>query len=140
MEEWKEVEAVWQEGLVFSGENHKGDGLVMSGSGNGFSPMELLLLGLAGCTGVDVASILQKKRQNFSKLIVKVRGLRRNEIPRIFTDIKVEYIVISDSIDPKAVEQAIRLSEEKYCSASIMLGQSAVIHSSYNICKSLENS
>ena len=133
MEDWREVEANWQEGLDFLGLNQKGNSLAMSGSGTGFSPMELLLVGLAGCTGVDVASILTKKRQALKNLKVKVRGLRRNEVPRIYTQIQIEYILQGDNLDAHAVEHAIRLSEEKYCSASIMLGYSAKIASTYRI-------
>ena len=133
MDDWREVEAVWNEDLQFSGINHKGNSLQISGSGKGFSPMELLLIGLAGCTGIDIASILQKKREPFQGLTVKVKGLRRKEVPKIFTQIEVEYILQGDGINPRSVEQAIQLSEEKYCSASIMLGQSAQITSTYRI-------
>ena len=133
MDDWREVEAVWQEGLNFRGQDRKGDLLVMSGSGSGFSPIELLLLGLAGCTGVDVASILQKKRQKLTGIQVKVRGLRRDEVPKVFTQIYVEYVFKGKELDSKAIEQAIDLSEGKYCSVSVMLGKTAVIHSTYTI-------
>ena len=139
MEDWREVEAVWQEGLEFTGVDKKGEILAVSGSGKGFSPMELLLIGLAGCTGIDVASILQKKRQPLVGLKVKVRGLRRASAPRIYTHIQVNYMLVGEGIDPKAVEQAIRLSEEKYCSASIMLGQSAKISSNFQILEKSED-
>jgi putative redox protein len=133
MDDWREVEAIWQSGVEFKGLDERGNVLDMSGTGIGFSPMELLLIGLAGCTGVDVASILKKKRQKINSLSVKVRGLRRNDPPKIFTQIEVEYIFHGEGLDPRAVEQAIQLSEEKYCSASVMLGQVASIHSAYRI-------
>ena len=133
MDDWREVEAVWDKELMFTGIDRKGDTLAMSGSGVGFSPMELLLVGLAGCTGIDVAMILGKKHQKMNAFKVIVRGLRRNETPKIYTKIEVEYIICGSEVDPQAVEQAIRLSEEKYCSASQMLSQSAEIKSSYKI-------
>ena len=133
MEDWRKVEAVWEKELIFNGVNGKGESITMSGSGNGFSPMELLLLGLAGCTGIDVVMILEKKRQKVDEFKVIVRGMRRDEIPRIYTKIEVEYLIRGNGIDRDSIEQAIRLSEEKYCSASHMLGQSAEIISTYKL-------
>ncbi len=99
----------------------------------GVSPMELILAGLAGCTGVDIADILAKKRQPLSALQVKVRGYRREEYPKIFTEIEITYLVYGDGIDPQAVERAIQLSEEKYCSVSAMLRTAAKISTSYQL-------
>jgi putative redox protein len=93
------------------------------------SPMELL----GGCTGADVHSILQKKRQRVTSYDIEVRGQRREEHPRIYTNIEVIHTVKGYNIDEKAVARAIELSETKYCSVSAMLSASAVITSRYEI-------
>jgi len=134
-DEWKEVVANWKGGSGFVGTNSSG---VQVQIGNvegqpGTSPMELLLLGLAGCTGVDVASILNKMRQNLVNLRITVRGLRAPEHPRVYTEINILYELWGEGLSPKFVEDAIALSENKYCSASAMLGASAEINTSYII-------
>lgn len=99
----------------------------------GGSPMEFLLAGVAGCTAVDVVMILQKKRQPISAVEVEISGLRADERPRTYTAVDITYRVRGD-VDPRAVEQAIELSEEKYCSASVMFRNAGVaISSSYRI-------
>jgi putative redox protein len=95
--------------------------------------MELMLIGMAGCTAYDIASILEKKRQVIDGLEVSARAERAEEPPRVYTHIQIEYVVRGRDIKPKAVEDAIRLSKEKYCSASIMLGRTAEISTSYRI-------
>jgi putative redox protein len=95
--------------------------------------MELVLIGMAGCTAYDVVSILAKKRQAVTGLEVRSQAERAEEPPRVFTDIEIEYIVRGKNISPKAVEDAIRLSKDKYCSASIMLGATATISTRYRI-------
>ena len=136
-DQWREIEAEWQGGGTFIGKNPKG-GTVQMGildDKPGVSPMELLLVGLAGCTGMDIADILGKKRQPLKALKVKVRGLRRQEYPMIFTQIEVTYLIWGDGIDPQAIKHAIRLSEERYCSVSAMLSSVAEIKSSYQVLK-----
>ena len=134
-EDWKEVVVEWRGGSAFLGQTPGGGEVQIGAFGDkpGASPMELLLLGLAGCTGIDVAGILLKKRQPLADLKVEVRGKRRESHPRVYTEIEVVYLLWGDGLDPGAVEQAIRLSEEKYCSASAMLGQVAEIHSSFRL-------
>jgi putative redox protein len=134
-EEWKEVVAVWRGESAFLGANQSGGSAQMGTLDGqpGISPMEMLLLGVAGCTGVDVVSILSKKRQKLIEFQVRVRGKRADQHPRVFTEIEVVYLLWGDQIDRKAVEQAIQLSEEKYCSASIMLRASAQIRSSFQL-------
>ena len=97
------------------------------------SPMELLLVALGGCTGADVVSILEKKRQRVTGYEIEVRAERRAEHPRIYTRIEVVHRVRGHAIDPKAVQHAIELSETKYCSVSAMLGASAQLSMSYEI-------
>lgn len=137
---WREIEAEWQGGGTFIGRNPTG-GSVQIGKLDdrpGISPMELILVGLAGCTGVDIADILQKKREPLKALKVKVRGRRAEDFPKIFKEIEVTYLIWGDGIKVTSVEQAIRLSEEKYCSVSLMLKPIAEIHSSYHILTSHE--
>ena len=132
---WKEVFVDWQGGMGFIGRNPSG-GEVQMGSINGkpgIGPMEMLLLGLAGCTGMDIVSILEKKRQDLQEMRISVRGKRAENHPKVYTDIEVTYHLYGEMIDPRAVEQAIELSEQKYCSAGAMLGAVAKITSSYQI-------
>src|SRR5450759_3725005 len=95
------------------------------GQGAGFSPMEILLVGLAGCTGMDVISILRKKRQDVTGYEVRVQGIRAEEHPKVFVEISVEHLVTGHNIQPAAVERAIELSETRYCGAQAMLGKVA---------------
>ena len=139
-DQWREIEAEWQGDSAFIGRNPRG-GTVQMGTLNdkpGVSPMEMILVGLAGCTGVDIVDILQKKRQPLTALKVKVRGNRREEYPKIFTEIEVTYLIWGDGIDPQAVERAVRLSEDKYCSVSAMLRSAAQIKSAYKVMKTGE--
>jgi putative redox protein len=96
-------------------------------------PIRLLLIGLCGCTGMDVVSILQKKRQPFTGLQVKATAERAEEHPRVYTQIHLEFVVTGEGVDPAAVERSIELSHTKYCSASAMLGETAEITTSYRI-------
>ena len=140
-DQWREIEAEWLGGGAFIGRNASG-GTVHMGKLNeqpGVSPMELILVGLAGCTGSDVADILMKKREPLKALKVKVRGNRCEDYPRVYTEIEVTYLIWGDGMHPEAVERAIQLSEEKYCSVSAMLRPAARIHSSYQIFSSNEN-
>ncbi len=130
-----EAKVTWVEDRRFVGQASSGHAIVLDGSTEklGSSPMELLLIGMAGCTAYDILSILEKKRQAVASLEVIARAERAEEPPRVFTRIEVEYVLRGRDIKPKAVEDAIHLSEEKYCSASIMLGKTAQISTSYRI-------
>lgn len=108
------------------------------GENLGFRPMELLLVGLAGCTGMDVISILRKKRQHVTGYQVLVRGVRAVEHPMVFVEITVEHVVTGHSIQPEAVARAIALSEERYCGAGAMLGKVAHLTHTYRIVEALE--
>lgn len=135
MAEWKEVNAEWLGNMAFTGTNQAG-GSVQMGTKDGkpgIGPMEMLLLGMAGCTGMDIVSILEKKRLNLTDLRVQVRGLRADDYPMVWKQIEVVYHLWGEYLPEKDVEQAIRLSEDKYCSASIMLRAVAQIRSSYKI-------
>jgi putative redox protein len=93
----------------------------------GYRPMELVLVTLAGCMGVDLSHILSKKRQKVQDINIKVVGKRRDEHPRVYEDIELEVEVYGEELNPKAVEDAVKLSVEKYCSVSAMLRNSVNI-------------
>jgi putative redox protein len=97
------------------------------------SPIELLLLALGSCTGVDVVSILQKKRQSLSHYRIEVRGERREEHPRSYSRMEVHHIVTGRNISERSLVQAIELSEQKYCSVAASLRPTAEIVSSFEI-------
>ncbi len=125
------VQAKWVEGYRFIGSNEQGHGLVMDGSGGetrlGNSPMELLLLSLGGCSGIDVVHILKKSRQDVVDCVVEVTGKRADTEPKVFTDIHMVYKVVGKNLSMDKVERAVELSADKYCSASVMIGQAANI-------------
>ncbi|MCL4560290.1 MAG: OsmC family protein [Chloroflexi bacterium] len=132
---WKEINAQWQGGSTFIASNPAG-GIAQMGALDGkpgIGPMELVLGAMAGCTGMDVASILLKKRQPLDDLRVQVRGRLAEEYPKIYKEVHVTYLLWGNGLDPNAVEQAIRLSEDKYCSVGIMLRASVPVSSSYRI-------
>ena len=135
--EWTEITAAWKNELAFVGQDTTGTTLQMGTLDGkpGISPMHLLLIAVAGCTGEDIVSILQKKRLTLSNMQVRVRGLRANDYPKIWTDIHITYLVWGEAIQPRDVEQAIQLSEDKYCSVRLMLGKAARITSEYRILK-----
>lgn len=125
----------WSGGLAFDGVCGSGHTLRMDGQGNvtGFSPMELVLVGLASCTGMDVIDILRKKRQAVTGLAVHVRGNQAEEHPKVYTDIEIAFVVRGHAIDPQAVDRAIALSQTEYCPVSAMLARSVTIRCSHRI-------
>lgn len=135
----KEGRAVWKGDMTFEGVGHKGLRVMMDttaesgGHDEGFSPMELVLVALAGCTAMDVMSILKKKRQDVTGLEVITRGARAEDYPQVYTHIEIEYVVSGHAIEPKAVERSIELSETKYCSVSGMLDKTAKITTKYRV-------
>ena len=122
-----EAKALWTDNLRFLGQSSSSHGIVVDGgSKTGNSPMELVLVGLCGCTGYDVASILGKKREPFTSLEVRAEADRAATPPTVYTEIRLVYRV-GGNVSHKAVEDAVRLSEEKYCSVAAMLQKSAKI-------------
>jgi len=123
----------WIEGVAMLGESGSGHGVVMDGPPElggrnlGVRPMEMLLLGMGGCTQFDVLLILRKGRQDVTDCVVELEATRAETDPKVFTQIHAHFIVTGRDLDAKRVEQAIKLSAEKYCSASIMLGATATI-------------
>ncbi len=129
----------WVEGMTLLGESGSGHAVVMDGppdSGGrnlGVRPMEMLLLGLGGCTTVDVIHILRKARQAVSDCVVEVEAERAEVEPKVFTRIAVHFVVSGRDLKEKQVQRAVELSAQKYCSASIMLGKTAEISHSFEI-------
>ncbi len=127
----------WVEGMTFTGESGSGHAIVLDGAPEnggrnlGIRPMELMLLGLAGCTAFDVVLILQRGRQPVSDCVVEVEAERAPVDPKVFTRIHLAYTLKGRGLSPEKVERAIGLSKEKYCSASIMLGAVAEITHSW---------
>ncbi|CUS88185.1 putative redox protein [Candidatus Kryptobacter tengchongensis] len=134
------VEVKFVDGMTFIGKGESNHWVVMDGaetvggSDAGTRPMELVLIALGGCTGMDVVSILRKKRVKFDKFEMKISGERAEEHPKVYTKIDIEYIIYGKEINPKDVEHAIELSQSKYCSVSAMLKKSgAQVNYSYKI-------
>ncbi|MEK0084549.1 OsmC family protein [Benzoatithermus flavus] len=123
----------WVEGRTFVGESGSGHGLVIDGPAEaggrnlGPSPMELVLIGTGGCTAFDVVEILKKGRHAVEDCEVRLEAERAAEPPRVFTRIRMRFVVTGRSLPRAAVERAVTLSAEKYCSASIMLAKTAEI-------------
>jgi putative redox protein len=124
----------WVENMMFVGESPSGHGIVIDGSKKvGVSPMEMLLLGMGGCSSIDVVEILKKSRVDLVDCEVEIVAERADDIPKVFTRIHAHYTVRGRGIKPTQVERAINLSVEKYCSASIMLGKTAEITHDFEI-------
>ena len=129
----------WVEQVSFLGEPESSHAVLMDGSPEaggrnlGPRPMEMLLLGAGGCTSFDVVSILKKSRQAISDYYVELDAERAETDPKVFTKIHMHFVVTGKDIKPEAVEKAIKLSAEKYCSASIMLGATAAITHDFEV-------
>ena len=124
-----EAKVTWKGRMSFDGQADTGFTVplgaeaVVGGDEDGFRPMELIAVGLAGCTAMDVIAILRKKQQAVTAFEVQVHAERQVEHPRVFTHIVIEYVVTGHQVDPAAVQRAIELSEQKYCPAQTMLGK-----------------
>lgn len=135
----RQVHIRWIEGKAFEGTTESGHKVVTDaseaygGHNSGPSPMELLLVALGNCTGISVADILVKKRQDLSGFELRVEGIDSEERPKVYTDISIVYVVKGRNISAKAVEDAIALSKEKYCGISAMLSATAKVTTSYEI-------
>ena len=134
-----DAKAIWKQGMSFDGTATSGFTIPMGtsaefgGADDGLRPIELVLVGLAGCTAMDVISILQKKRQEVSGFEVRAHADRATEHPKVFTAIEIRYLLRGRNIDPAAVQRAIELSESKYCPAQAMLSKVAPISLAYEI-------
>jgi len=133
------VTAKWLEEYTFVGKTESHKSVVMDAATSANSdviaptPMDMVLLGLTGCAGIDVKLILGKSKKKISKLEVIATAERRDEFPRIFTDIHLLFIVSGEDIDDKSVARAVKLSAEKYCSVSAMLNKTVNITHDFEI-------
>lgn len=130
------VKLVHEEGMKFHAEMPDGRRLELNSGtsiGPAFSPMELFLVALAGCTGLDIQWIMDRQRQNVEKLEIQVRGTRREEDPKYYENVELNYTLAGPNIRKDAVERAIRLSLEKYCSVRAMLKEEVKVNTSYKI-------
>lgn len=129
----------WIEDMAYLAESGSGHALVVDGPPDlggrnlGPRPMELLLMGLGSCSAVDVVHILKRARQPVTDCVVEIDADRAETVPKVFTAIRMHYIVSGHGLDAGRVERAVKLSAEKYCSASIMLGRAVTIEHSFEI-------
>ena len=130
-----EARVKWVEDLSFVGESSSGHQIMMDGNSGDKapSPMEMVLIAAGGCSAIDVVSILRKGRHQVTDCEVKLTSERREEAPRLFTDINLHFIVSGKELTDKIVERAVQLSAEKDCSVSLMLGKAANITHSFEI-------
>ncbi len=129
----------WIENVAFLGESGSGHGVVIDGPPEyggrnlGPRPMELLLLGVGSCSAFDVVQILKKGRHPVTDCEVRVSAERADTVPKVFTKIHLHFLVTGKGLSERAVERAVSLSAEKYCSASIMLGKAAEVSHSFEV-------
>jgi putative redox protein len=129
----------WIENVKFVGESESGHAVVMDGAAEsggenrGCRPMELLLLGMGGCSAFDVITMLKKSRQQVDDCEVELTAQRAETIPKVFTHIHAHFIITGKGLEENHIKRAIKLSAEKYCSASIMLGETAEVTHDYEI-------
>ena len=133
------ISVKWIDGMLMVGKSDSGHAIVMDGPPEiggenlGVRPMEMLLLGMAGCTMIDVVSTLKKMREDVVDCQTQVSADRSEEYPKVFTNIHVHFVFRGKQLNTSKIDKAIKLSAEKYCSASIMLGKTAVITHDFEI-------
>ena len=138
-----QVKVKWLDGVSFVGESETGHAVVLDGAPEnggrniGMRPMEMLLIGMGGCTSFDVVAILKKARQPIIDCVAEIDATRADETPKVFTKIHVHFVITGNNLNEAQVERAVKLSAEKYCSASIMLSKSVEITHSFEV-KALE--
>jgi len=133
------VKVKWEGGMRFLATTEEGHSVTMDadpeggGEGLGFHPVELVLVGLGGCTGMDIVWILKRDRQELTGLEMNVTGTRREKDPRYYEDIQIEYVVRGRKLRESAVKRAIELSEEKYCSVRGIFRPEVKVTTSYGV-------
>ena len=133
------ISVKWIDGMLMVGKSDSGHAIVMDGPPEiggenlGVRPMEMLLLGMAGCTMIDVVNTLKKMHEDIVDCQSQVSADRSEEYPKVFTNIHVHFVFRGKQLNPSKVDKAIKLSAEKYCSASIMIGKTAIITHDFEI-------
>lgn len=139
------VNIKWIDGVSFVGESETGHAVVLDGAPEnggrniGMRPMEMLLIGMGACTSFDVVTILKKARQPILDCVAEINADRADEVPKVFTKIHVHFVITGNNLNATQVERAVKLSAEKYCSASIMLAKSVEITHDFVIKPSVIN-
>lgn len=139
-----QVKVKWIDGVSFVGESESGHAVVLDGAPEnggrniGMRPMEMLLIGMGACSSFDVVAILKKARQPIVNCVAEVEATRADSVPKVFTSIHVHFVLTGTGLNAGQVERAVKLSAEKYCSASIMLSQACPISHDFEI-KELES-
>lgn len=134
-----QVKIKWIDGVSFVGESETGHAVVLDGAPEnggrniGMRPMEMLLIGMGACTSFDVVTILKKSRQQIVDCVAEISANRADELPKVFTKIHVHFVVTGYNLNESQVERAVKLSAEKYCSASIMLAKACEISHDFEI-------
>ena len=136
---YETVRATLETGMRFDVETGSGHHILLDaaehngGQNTGPQPMEILLVGLAGCAGMDIIAILRKKRQDITAYEIRIHGERTEEYPRVFVEITIEHIFTGHAVQSAAVERAIQLTEERYCGASAILGKTAKLTHTFRL-------
>ncbi|MFM2435756.1 MAG: hypothetical protein RL063_1737 [Pseudomonadota bacterium] len=134
-----QVKVKWIDGVSFVGESESGHAVVLDGAPEnggrniGMRPMEMLLIGMGACSSFDVVAILKKARQPIVHCVAEIEATRADTVPKVFTKIHVHFVLTGTGLNPVQVERAVKLSAEKYCSASIMLSQACPISHDFEI-------
>jgi len=142
--DYMQVKVKWIDGVSFVGESESGHAVVLDGAPEnggrniGMRPMEMLLIGMGACSSFDVVAILKKARQPIVNCVAEVEATRADSVPKVFTSIHVHFVLTGTGLNAGQVERAVKLSAEKYCSASIMLSQACPISHDFEI-KELES-
>ncbi len=129
----------WIDNMMMIGESASGHAVVMDGPAElggknlGIRPMEMLLLGMGGCTTIDVISTLKKMREEVQDCHAEITAKRANKYPKVFTDIHIHFVIKGNNLNGKKVAKAVSLSLDKYCSASIMLGKTAQVTHDFEV-------
>ncbi len=129
----------WIDNMMIVGESASGHAVIMDspeelgGKNLGARPMEMLLLGMGGCTTIDVISTLKKMREEVRDCHVEITAKRADEHPKVFTDIHIHFVIKGNNLNEKKVVKAVSLSADKYCSASIMLGKTAIVTHDFEV-------
>ena len=132
----------WVEDMMFMGQSGSGHAVIMDGPPNlggknmGIRPMEMMLMGLGGCTAFDVMLILKRSRQDVTDCVAELSAQRAETDLKVFTKIHIHFVVTGHNLKEKVVQRAVELSATKYCSASIMLAQSVEITHDYELLES----